>query len=52
MEWLFGVEVVVMMVVLRILVPVLAMLLLVRFLHRLEGRWQATPRPLGPVAGD
>jgi hypothetical protein len=52
MQWLFGVEVVAMMVVLRIVVPVLIMVLLVRALHRLETRWQVTPRPLGPVAGD
>lgn len=42
MDWLFGLEVVGMMFVLRLVVPALIMLLLIRALHRLDARWQAT----------
>jgi ABC-type glycerol-3-phosphate transport system permease component len=52
MEWLLGLEVVVIMTVLRLVVPVFIMFLLAYALHRLEARWQVTPSPLGPVAGD
>lgn len=41
MGWLFGMEVVGLMFMLRLVVPILVMLLLVRALHRLEDRWQA-----------
>jgi len=41
MRWLFGLEVVGMMLVLRLVVPTLIMLLLVHLMHRLDTRWQA-----------
>lgn len=56
MKWLFGIEVVVIMTVLRLVVPLLVMFLLVHALHRLEARWQAADQalatPLNPAAGD
>jgi hypothetical protein len=42
MEWLFGLEVVGLMFVLRLVVPIVMMLLLIRALHRLDTKWQAT----------
>jgi hypothetical protein len=41
MRWLFGLEVVGIMLVLRLVVPILITLLLVHVLHRLDARWQA-----------
>ena len=42
MAWLFGLEVVGVMLILRVAVPILLMSLLIHMLHRLETRWQAT----------
>lgn len=42
MEWLFGLEVVGGMLILRLVVPILIMSLLVHLLHRMEARWEAS----------
>jgi hypothetical protein len=41
MAWLFGLEVVGVMLILRVAVPILLMALLVHMLHRLDAKWQA-----------
>ena len=41
MAWLFGLEVVGVMLILRVAVPILLISLLVYMLHRLEARWEA-----------
>lgn len=43
MEWLFGLEVMGIMLILRLVVPLVIMLLLIGALHRLDARWQAAP---------
>jgi len=39
MEWLFGVAVMAGMTILRVAVPLLIMVTVVHFLHRLDAKW-------------